>query len=58
MAAAGLTPGWASGAVAAPTLTFGAGMYKSIGVRPVINAKGVFTMLSGSLMLPECRQAM
>ena len=27
-------------------------------MRPVINAKGTFTMLSGSLMLPECRQAM
>ena len=39
-------------------MSFGSDMYQSIGVRPVINAKGVFTMLSGSLMLPECRQAM
>ena len=58
VAAAGLSPGWASSAAAAPALSFGADMYKSIGVRPVINAKGTFTMLSGSLMLPECRQAM
>ena len=58
MAAAGLAPGLASSATAAPKLSVGTDMYQSIGVRPVINAKGVFTMLSGSLMLPECRQAM
>ena len=33
-------------------------MYQSIGVRPVINCKGTFTVMSGSLMLPECSQAM
>ena len=54
LAAAGGVPN----ASAAPALSFGGDMYQSIGVRPVINAKGVFTMLSGSLMLPECRQAM
>ncbi len=58
MAAAGLAPGLASSASAAPKLSVGTDMYESIGVRPVINAKGVFTMLSGSLMLPECRRAM
>ena len=58
LAATGLAPGLASSAGAAPKLSFGADMYDSIGIRPVINAKGVFTMLSGSLMLPECRRAM
>ena len=33
-------------------------MYTSIGVRPFINARGTFTILSGSLMLPEVRAAM
>src|SRR5258708_8111917 len=32
-------------------------VYKSIGVRPLINARGTFTILSGSLMLPEVRAA-
>ncbi len=57
--AGGLLPGgWSSSAEAAPDLSFGADMYQSIGVRPLINCKGVFTSLSGSLMLPEVRQAM
>lgn len=50
--------GGAPNATSAAAMSFGSDMYQSIGVRPVINAKGVFTMLSGSLMLPECRQAM
>ena len=58
MAAAGLAPGLAPSAAAAPKLSMGADMYKSIGVRPVINCKGTFTVMSGSLMLPECSQAM
>ncbi len=33
-------------------------VYGSIGVRPVINARGTFTIISGSLMLPEVRAAM
>jgi len=32
--------------------------YKSIGVRPLINCKGTYTILSGSLMLPEVKAAM
>lgn len=32
--------------------------YESIGVRPLINCKGTFTIISGSLMLPEAVQAM
>lgn len=33
-------------------------VYKSIGVRPIINARGTFTIISGSTMLPEAREAM
>ncbi|MCY3771761.1 MAG: aminotransferase class V-fold PLP-dependent enzyme [Gemmatimonadetes bacterium] len=32
--------------------------YSTIGVRPLINCKGTLTMYSGSVMLPEVRQAM
>src|SRR5260370_28184748 len=38
-------------AVAAP-LEIGADMYRSIGVRPVINARGTFTIITGSPTLP------
>ena len=58
MAAAGLVPSAAAPASAAPKLSVGTDMYQSIGVRPVINCKGTFTIMSGSLMLPECREAM
>jgi L-seryl-tRNA(Ser) seleniumtransferase len=48
-------------AVAEPTahvaLTNGANVYGSIGVRPLINARGTFTIISGSTMLPEVREA-
>jgi L-seryl-tRNA(Ser) seleniumtransferase len=33
-------------------------VYQQIGVRPLINARGTWTYLSGSLMLPEVRHAM
>lgn len=39
-------------------LEVGPGIYESIGVKPVINCKGTFTIISGSLILPEVRQAM
>ncbi len=32
--------------------------YESIGVTPVINCRGTYTIFSGSLMLPEARMAM
>ncbi len=48
--------------MAAPTdaakLRLGKGLYESIGVRPLINGRGTYTILSGSLMLPEVRAAM
>src|SRR5258708_6849139 len=33
-------------------------LYESIGVKPFINAKGTFTILTGSQTLPEVKQAM
>lgn len=44
-------------AVAAAGLTIGPGLYQSIGVRPMINGRGTYTIISGSLMLPEVRAA-
>src|SRR5579863_3319242 len=32
-------------------------IYQSIGVRPLINSRGTFTVISGSLELPEVRAA-
>jgi L-seryl-tRNA(Ser) seleniumtransferase len=39
-------------------LTIGADIYQSICVRPIINCKGTFTIISGSLSLPEVKRAM
>ena len=39
-------------------LDVGPRLYESIGVRPVINCKGTFTIMSGSLSLPEVKEAM
>ncbi len=44
-------------AVAAP-LEFGSNMYRSIGVRPLVNARGTFTIITGSQTLPEVKRAM
>jgi uncharacterized pyridoxal phosphate-dependent enzyme len=32
-------------------------VYRSIGVKPLVNARGTFTIIGGSLMLPEVRAA-
>jgi L-seryl-tRNA(Ser) seleniumtransferase len=52
----------AAAAAAAPAaaegLRVGQDIYQSIGVRPLINARGTFTIISGSRMLPEVRAAM
>ncbi|GAA3675904.1 hypothetical protein GCM10022224_045130 [Nonomuraea antimicrobica] len=49
----------AAAATTAPlgTLDQAKDVYQAIGVRPLINARGTFTILSGSLMLPEVRAA-
>jgi seryl-tRNA(Sec) selenium transferase len=46
------------GAPAAAGLHAGPDVYESIGVRPLINARGTYTIISGSVMLPEVRAAM
>ena len=52
-------PGTPAAAAAGSTgLQPGADVYKSIGIRPLINARGTFTIISGSTMLPEVRAAM
>ena len=47
----------AAAEAAADGLRVGEDIYRSIGVRPLINARGTFTIISGSLMLPEVRAA-
>ena len=47
----------AAAPAAADGLRVGQDIYQSIGVRPLINARGTFTIISGSLMLPEVRAA-
>ena len=47
----------AAPAIAAAGLRLGPDLYQSIGVRPLINARGTYTIISGSLMLPEVRAA-
>ena len=39
-------------------LRLGADLYESIGVRPLINGRGTYTIISGSQLLPEVREAM
>ncbi|PYQ22592.1 MAG: selenocysteine synthase, partial [Acidobacteria bacterium] len=48
----------AAAAAATTGLRAGPDIYQSIGVRPLVNARGTYTILSGSLMLPEVRAAM
>src|SRR5262249_17783989 len=57
LAAAQALGGSLKQAVAAP-MDFGAEMYRSIGVRPLINARGTFTIITGSTTLPEVKRAM
>lgn len=53
----GLLGGGAKPAAGAP-LRFGSEIYESIGVRPIINCKGTFTIIGGSLTFPEVKRAM
>ncbi len=39
-------------------LQIGPNLFESIGVKPLINCKGTFTIVSGSQSLPEVKQAM
>ena len=61
LAAAQALPGLSRSASAAPAtagkLQLSPDIYKSIGVRPLINCRGTLTVISGSLELPEVRAA-
>jgi L-seryl-tRNA(Ser) seleniumtransferase len=48
----------AAASAAGVGLRIGPDIYQSIGVRPLVNARGTYTIISGSLMLPEVRAAM
>jgi L-seryl-tRNA(Ser) seleniumtransferase len=43
---------------AGPGLRLGPEIYQSIGVQPFVNARGTYTILTGSTLLPEVRAAM
>ncbi len=45
-------------AAAGPGLRLGSDIYESIGVRTFVNARGTYTILTGSTLLPEVRAAM
>ena len=47
-----------SSAANSPDPNLDTNIYESIGVRPIINCRGTFTIISGSQSLPETKQAM
>src|SRR5205085_2545967 len=57
LAAAQALGGGLQRAASAAPLQLG-NLYRSIGVRPVINARGTFTIITGSTTLPEVKRAM
>jgi L-seryl-tRNA(Ser) seleniumtransferase len=57
LAAAQALGGSVKRAIAGP-LDFGGDVYRSIGVRPMVNARGTFTIITGSTTLPEVKRAM
>src|SRR6202158_3402660 len=50
--------GGRSQTVSGAALEIGPNLYRSIGVRPIINARGTFTIITGSQTLPEVKKAM
>jgi L-seryl-tRNA(Ser) seleniumtransferase len=60
LAAAGVTAGVPEPALPAPagSLEFGTNLYQSIGVTPLINCRGTYTIITGSQSLPEVKRAM
>jgi uncharacterized pyridoxal phosphate-dependent enzyme len=57
-AATALVPGTLHAAKTPVADPAGPNLYEQIGVRPLVNAKGTYTIISGSLSLPEVKQAM
>ncbi|MFN7994365.1 MAG: aminotransferase class V-fold PLP-dependent enzyme [Bryobacteraceae bacterium] len=60
LAAAGVTSAVPEPLQAEPSraLEVGANLYQSIGVTPLVNCKGTFTIITGSQSLPEVKRAM
>jgi L-seryl-tRNA(Ser) seleniumtransferase len=48
----------AMAATASSGLQLGPSLYESIGVTPLVNCRGTFTIITGSLTLPEVKRAM
>src|SRR6202034_2176363 len=57
-AATSLLPTASQAATVPVSVPVGPNLYEEIGVRPLINAKGTYTIISGSLSLPEVKPAM
>jgi uncharacterized pyridoxal phosphate-dependent enzyme len=57
-AASSLLPTVSHAARTSVSVPAGPNIYEAIGVRPLVNAKGTYTIISGSLSLPEVKQAM
>src|SRR5277367_759970 len=57
-AASTLLPPAATASASASAEETGPNIYEAIGVRPLINCKGTYTIISGSLSLPEVKKAM
>jgi D-glucosaminate-6-phosphate ammonia-lyase len=59
LAALGLLPhGRAAAEPSATGLKIGPALYESIGVKPIVNCRGTFTIITGSQSLPEVKRAM
>ena len=58
LAAAGVSASIPEPAFAAPALEFGANLYESIGVTPIVNCRGTYTIITGSQTLPAVKRAM
>lgn len=58
LAAAGALSGAAAKNAAAATAGAGGEIYRAIGVRPLVNCRGTFTIITGSQTLPEVKRAM
>jgi uncharacterized pyridoxal phosphate-dependent enzyme len=57
-AASSLLPATSRAEKAPASVPTAPNLYEKIGVRPLVNAKGTYTIISGSLSLPEVKQAM
>ncbi|HTT65801.1 MAG TPA: hypothetical protein VMG35_28320 [Bryobacteraceae bacterium] len=58
LAAAGVSASVPEPVLAAPALELGANLYESIGVTPIVNCRGTYTIITGSQTLPEVKRAM